>query len=122
MRFQLRFVSATFSKPSSLFDINGKRAFFNPLSSHPLLPMARVDDRTKARRQRFVEKYIEVFEKNEVGGTDGETKTANMLRKVMDRLIKEWALDVTTLQIKASEEFIIYFTKFVITFRIYHLN
>lgn len=60
--------------------------------------MARVDDRTKDRRQRFVEKYIELFDK--VGEDATERSRLNSLRELVDRLIKEWNLDVTSLQIK----------------------
>ncbi|KAL3082849.1 hypothetical protein niasHS_010651 [Heterodera schachtii] len=98
IELQINLATNAYPKPSSLFDSNGKRAFFNPFHTHPLLPMGRVDDRTKTRRQRFIEQCMEAHgRENERTGPSSER--CRELRKVIDRLTKEWALNVTTLQV-----------------------
>ncbi|KAI3422421.1 hypothetical protein GPALN_012932 [Globodera pallida] len=97
IEIQINLTTSAYSKPSSLFDTNGKRALFNPFHTHPLLPMGRVDDRTKMRRQRFVEQCMEALEKE--SETQQDNERCRELRRVVDRLTREWTLDVTTLQV-----------------------
>uniref|UniRef100_A0A183BRB1 RAB3GAP2_N domain-containing protein n=1 Tax=Globodera pallida TaxID=36090 RepID=A0A183BRB1_GLOPA len=56
-----------------------------------------MDDRTKMRRQRFVEQCMEALEKE--SETQQDNERCRELRRVVDRLTREWTLDVTTLQV-----------------------
>lgn len=70
--------------------------------------MARVDDRTKMRRQRFAEQYMEALEKGREQSAQkqhpmvDQQSRLDTLHDVLNRLIKDWALDVTALQVKVT--------------------
>jgi hypothetical protein len=62
--------------------------------------MARVDDRTKARRQRFLEQCAEILEENSSKYTTDEMiKIHNLL----DSLLVDWNLDITSIKIKVED-------------------
>lgn len=84
-------------------------AFFVSFKSHPLIPLANVDDRTKTKRQKFLEKVVEHISPNGVGSDrrlkdkDASVKSPQYKDYFCDwsfimGLGKDWQLDIDLLR------------------------
>lgn len=82
-------------------------AFFVSFESHPLIPLANVDDRTKAKRQTFLEKIVEHISTSGIG-SDRKVETKNSFQyksyfcnwNFIIGLGKDWELDIDSLKTK----------------------
>lgn len=87
------------------------RAFFEAFNTHPLVPLANVDDRTRTRRQNFLEKVVE----NIGVGTNNSRADSQEHRKCWNlamELTQGWELDGNSLKLLVSFcSFIFYFLK-----------
>uniref|UniRef100_A0A1I7S808 RAB3GAP2_N domain-containing protein n=2 Tax=Bursaphelenchus xylophilus TaxID=6326 RepID=A0A1I7S808_BURXY len=81
-----------------VFDGIMHRAFFEPLHSHPLIPMSDTDDRNKERRQKFLEEIVTAI---------GVETSQEYYEKweLINQLAKEWSLDQDLLRIKEVKMF-----------------
>ncbi|KAE9552656.1 hypothetical protein FO519_004135 [Halicephalobus sp. NKZ332] len=81
------------TKPKFVFDGIGHRAFFEPFHSHPLIPLARVEETIKKRRQKFLEECVQNV------GSNADADQQQQWQLVLE-LAAEWQLDVDSLRIK----------------------
>uniref|UniRef100_A0A914UUJ6 Rab3GAP regulatory subunit C-terminal domain-containing protein n=1 Tax=Plectus sambesii TaxID=2011161 RepID=A0A914UUJ6_9BILA len=84
------------ARPSTLFDDKGRRAMFVQFHSHPLLPLANVDDQVRAARQKFVEQCVKAAV-DAAASAQGGRLVPNCAAAV--ELAKEWQLDVDRLRV-----------------------
>lgn len=71
------------------------RALFESFHSHPLIPLEKVSDRFRARRQAFLEHVTEAI------GVGAESDEYRQKWKMAIELAEDWKLDVDALRIKA---------------------
>jgi hypothetical protein len=107
----------TEQSPLIYFDAIDRRAFFQPLGSHPYLPEAgQYDERINLRRQKFIEICVEkvgtdhsgipTMKALNVDDTIPGTYTFSSRDKKLDQkflirfIADEWKLDIGALQIK----------------------
>uniref|UniRef100_A0A7E4VNC6 RAB3GAP2_N domain-containing protein n=1 Tax=Panagrellus redivivus TaxID=6233 RepID=A0A7E4VNC6_PANRE len=94
---KLRLMCSIQIAPAYLFDTQGRRALFEPLQSHPLVPLARVESRLIAGRQRFLEECIT----NVVANESTDVDLHDFWRIVME-LAEDWELDTENLRIREA--------------------
>ncbi|TKR93938.1 hypothetical protein L596_008299 [Steinernema carpocapsae] len=96
---QLQIATHARVKPASLFCDNGQRALFESFHCHPLIPLDRVGDHLKAKRQNFalnIVKHInETFASDEAGN--------KKLWGVLLDLTRDWQLDTDELRRREIE-------------------
>lgn len=80
-----------------VFDPPGMRALFESFHSHPLIPIEKVNDRFRARRQAFLEHVTEAI------GAGAENDDYKHKWNLAIELAEDWKLDVDALRIKASQ-------------------
>ncbi len=85
---QLQLETAIRTRPRNLFDDKGRRAMFESLLSHPLLPMAKVDNEVRKARQSFCEQCMTSI-------SDGDRN----VRSIAIDLAREWQLDVDRMRV-----------------------
>ena len=95
LTMKLKLLCSLHMKPKFVFDSIGDRAFFEPFHSHPLIPLARVEEVIKKRRQRFLEECVQNV------GSNADADQQQQWQVVLE-LATEWQLDVDSLRIKVS--------------------
>lgn len=84
---------------TDIFDSVSRRAFFEPFNTHPLVPLANVDDRTRARRQNFLEKVVENIGVGNNSSSNPQEQHNNKYWNMVMELANDWELDSNSLKL-----------------------